>query len=58
MNIGSLAFLIIFGEGHPHVVFGEEDVGPLEREDFFGSNKGVEAESEEGVVVELKRVVV
>jgi hypothetical protein len=47
-------FLISFWQGHPHVFFGEEDVAPAKEEDFTWTNKGEEAECEEGVMVELE----
>ena len=53
-DIGSLALLIGFGEGHPEVPFEEKGVAPTEEEDFTGAYERVEAEGEEGVVMDLE----
>ena len=54
LDICALLLLVSFGPGYPHVGLVEEDISPPEEEYFFGPNKRVEGEGEEGVVVQLK----
>jgi hypothetical protein len=55
-HVGAEALLISFGQGHPHELFGEEDVFPVKEKNFARANEGVEAEGEKGIVVDLEGV--
>lgn len=56
-GICALALLVSLGEGHPEVLGIQEDIAPAEEEDLAWTDKGVEGEGEDGIVMDLEWVV-